>query len=57
LWFENARQFMSLSPMELALSVMMRSGRVSYGDLKQRDPDFINAYEGATTLLPPGRRL
>jgi anthraniloyl-CoA monooxygenase len=49
LWFENARQFMSLSPMELALSVMMRSGRVTYADLKKRDPDFIHAYETATT--------
>jgi anthraniloyl-CoA monooxygenase len=49
LWFENARQFMSLSPMELALSVMMRSGRVTYEDLKTRDPDFIHAYETATT--------
>ena len=47
LWFENARQFMTLSPMELAFSVMTRSGRVSYGDLKKRDPDFIRAYEAA----------
>jgi anthraniloyl-CoA monooxygenase len=49
LWFENARQFMGLSPMKLALSVMMRSGRVTYEDLKKRDPDFIHAYETATT--------
>jgi anthraniloyl-CoA monooxygenase len=49
LWFENAQQFMGLSPMKLALSVMMRSGRVTYGDLKKRDPDFIHAYETATT--------
>jgi anthraniloyl-CoA monooxygenase len=49
LWFENAQQFMSLSPMELALSVMMRSGRVTYEELKKRDPDFIHAYETATT--------
>ena len=40
-WFENAAQYMHLSPMELALSVMMRSGRVSYEDLKKRDPEFI----------------
>jgi anthraniloyl-CoA monooxygenase len=49
LWFENAQQFMGLSPMKLALSVMMRSGRVTYEDLKKRDPDFIHAYETATT--------
>jgi anthraniloyl-CoA monooxygenase len=49
-WFENAAQYMHLSPMELALSVMMRSGRVSYEDLKKRDPEFIRK-------LAPGGRL
>ena len=44
-WFENARAYMKLSPIELAYAVMMRSGRVSYEDLKKRDPDFIAAYE------------
>jgi len=44
-WFENARQYMNLSPMELAFSVMTRSGRVSYEDLARRDHAFIEAYE------------
>lgn len=44
-WFENAAQYMHLSPMELAFSVMTRSGRVTYDDLKKRDPDFIRKYE------------
>ncbi|MFN2516548.1 MAG: FAD-dependent monooxygenase [Pyrinomonadaceae bacterium] len=44
-WFENARQYVHSSPMELAYSLMMRSGRVDYEDLKQRDPDFIARYE------------
>jgi anthraniloyl-CoA monooxygenase len=44
-WFENAAQYMHLSPMELAFSVMTRSGRVTYEDLKKRDPDFIRRYE------------
>lgn len=47
LWFEQARSYMHLSPMDLALSVMMRSGRVSYDDLKKRAPEFIQAYEAA----------
>ena len=47
LWFENARRYMHLSPMELAFSVMMRSGRVTYEDLQKRDPKFIAAYEAA----------
>jgi anthraniloyl-CoA monooxygenase len=48
LWFEQARNYMHLSPMDLAFSVMMRSGRVSYDDLKKRAPEFIQAYEAAT---------
>ena len=52
-WFENAAQYMHLTPMELALSVMMRSGRVSYEDLQKRDPLFIQRFN----QLFPGRRL
>jgi len=44
-WFENAGQYMHLSPVELAYVLMTRSGRVSYEDLKRRDPAFINEYE------------
>ena len=52
-WFENAAQYMHLAPLDLAFSVMMRSGRVSYEDLKKRDPDFIHRFEKST----PGGRL
>jgi anthraniloyl-CoA monooxygenase len=45
LWFENARDYVHLNPMELAFSVMTRSGRVTYEDLKRRDPDFIRRYD------------
>jgi len=45
IWFENAGSYMHLSPYELALSVMMRSGRVSFEELKKRDPEFVAAYE------------
>jgi anthraniloyl-CoA monooxygenase len=44
-WFENARKYMYLNPLELAYTLMTRSGRVSYEDLKQRDPRFVEAYE------------
>ena len=45
-WFENAARYMELSPLELAYSLMTRSGRVSYEDLKRRAPEFIRQYEG-----------
>lgn len=51
-WFENAAQYMHLTPLELAFSLMMRSGRVSYDELKRRDPEFIGRYE---TALQGGR--
>ena len=51
-WFENAAHYMHLTPTELAMSVMMRSGRVSYEDLKKRDPQFIHRFN---ELFPGGR--
>ena len=45
IWFENASKYMHMNPTELAYTLMMRSGRVSYEDLKQRDPQFIQQFE------------
>ena len=47
-WFENARDYMHLTPIELAYSLMTRSGRVDKEDLARRDPEFIAAYEEQT---------
>jgi anthraniloyl-CoA monooxygenase len=44
-WFENARDYMHLTPIALAYSLMTRSGRVGDEDLKRRDPEFIARYE------------
>src|SRR5258705_5522939 len=51
-WFENEQQYMSLPPLELAFSLMTRSGRIVYKILKERDPEFISRYEArrATNL-------
>jgi anthraniloyl-CoA monooxygenase len=59
IWFENARDYMNLAPVELAYSLMTRSGKVSYEDLKRRDPKFIASYESespsntGTAGVPP----
>ncbi len=45
LWFENVKQYIHASPLELAFSVMTRSGKVTYEDLKKRDPEFIRRCE------------
>ena len=49
LWFENVRQYLQLSPIELAYSLMMRSGRVAHEALKKRDAVFVAAYEAAVS--------
>ena len=47
LWFENARQYMHLAPIELAYVLMTRSGKVDKEKLRARDPHFVDAYEKA----------
>ena len=46
-WFENARDYMNLSAIELAFALMTRSGRVDLAALRKRDPDFVSSYEAA----------
>ena len=45
LWFENARDYMQLSPIELAYVLMTRSGRVDLEELRKRDPEFVASYD------------
>ena len=47
LWFENVRDYMSLSPLPFAYRLMTRSKKIDYDNLKKRDPHFIAAYEAA----------
>jgi anthraniloyl-CoA monooxygenase len=47
LWFENVKDYMSLSPLPFAYRLMTRSKRIDYDNLKRRDPQFIAAYEQA----------
>lgn len=43
--FENARDEMHLDPIPLAYKLMTRSKKIDYEKLKQRDPQFIAAYD------------
>jgi anthraniloyl-CoA monooxygenase len=47
IWFENAKKYMSLSPLPFAYKLMTRSKKIDYDNLKRRDPAFIAAYEAA----------
>lgn len=44
IWFENAKQYLHLTPIKLAYSLMKRSGRVTDEVLERRDPLFMAAY-------------
>ncbi|MGB7925242.1 MAG: FAD-dependent monooxygenase [Pyrinomonadaceae bacterium] len=44
-WFENVKDYMSLSPLPFAYKLMTRSKKIDYENLKKRDPQFIAAYE------------
>jgi anthraniloyl-CoA monooxygenase len=44
-WFEQARDYMHLKPVELAYVLMTRSGRVDRESLRRRDPEFVATYE------------
>jgi anthraniloyl-CoA monooxygenase len=50
LWFENARDHIHLSPIELAYSLMTRSGRVDDEELQKRDPVFMQRYQEMRSL-------
>jgi anthraniloyl-CoA monooxygenase len=46
-WFENAKDYAHLAPLDFAFSLMTRSKRIDYDNLKRRDPRFIAAYDAA----------
>jgi anthraniloyl-CoA monooxygenase len=46
-WFEHARDYMHLAPLPFAYSLMTRSKKIDYENLRRRDPAFIAAYEAA----------
>ena len=45
-WFEHPRDYMHLTPIELAYVLMTRSGKVDRERLRKRDPEFVASYEG-----------
>lgn len=61
-WFENLGQYVHQDPVQFAFNIMTRSRRVTYDNLKLRDPEFVaraNAWfarqqgEGADPAAPP----
>lgn len=46
-WFENARDYVHLDPVNLAYAVMTRSGRVDLQEIRKRDPAFAALCESS----------
>ncbi len=44
-WFENIAQYTHQEPLQFAFNLLTRSRRVTYSNLKVRDPDFVMAVE------------
>lgn len=44
-WFEGATRYQGLAPIQMAMSLLSRSKRVTYDNLRARDPDFIGAVD------------
>jgi anthraniloyl-CoA monooxygenase len=47
-WFEKAKDYMHLTPLELAYALMTRSGKVDRESLRRRDPKFVAKYEAGS---------
>ncbi len=44
-WFENLGQYLHQEPLQFAFNIMTRSRRVTYDNLRLRDPEFVAAVD------------
>ena len=44
-WFENISQYTRQEPLQFAFNLLTRSRRVTYGNLKVRDPEFVESVD------------
>ena len=56
-WFENISQYVRQEPHQFAFNLLTRSRRVTYWNLKLRDPEFVSAvdrwFNGGAEPAPP----
>jgi anthraniloyl-CoA monooxygenase len=45
-WFENLGQYAAQEPLQFGFNIMTRSRRVTYDNLRLRDPEFVAAVDG-----------
>jgi anthraniloyl-CoA monooxygenase len=44
-WFENLEQYVHQEPLQFAFNIMTRSRRVTYENLRVRDPEFVHTVD------------
>jgi anthraniloyl-CoA monooxygenase len=44
-WFENLGQYVNQHPLQFAFNIMTRSRRVTYDNLRVRDPEFVESID------------
>ncbi len=44
-WFEHVERYATLAPEQFAYSLLTRSQRISHENLRQRDPEYVTAFE------------
>ena len=44
-WFENLGQYVDQEPLQFAFNILTRSRRVTYDNLRLRDPEFVGAVD------------
>jgi anthraniloyl-CoA monooxygenase len=47
LYFENIKRYLHLEPIQFATQLLTRSGRITYDNLRVRDPYFVDAVDRA----------
>jgi anthraniloyl-CoA monooxygenase len=57
-WFENSARYASFEPLQFAFSLLSRSTRITYDNLRVRDPEFIGRvnrwFAGDSAPAKPG---
>jgi anthraniloyl-CoA monooxygenase len=54
-WFENIGQYLHQEPLQFAFNLLTRSRRVTYENLRLRDPEFVAEVDGWFGGHPPRR--
>ncbi len=56
-WFENIGQYVDQEPPQFAFNIMTRSRRVTYDNLRLRDPEFVDAVDALVRRRTRSARL